>query len=121
MAPAIPMEGLSTMERLISDSVATPRLITVAVGSFAVLALLLAVVGVYGVLSYMVGLRRDEFGIRQALGADGDAIQSLVLRQGLSLAVVAGFPPPGPRGRTRRRRCGRSDGRPRGQGRVATR
>ena len=85
---AIPMERLYTMQEFISDSVATPRLAMMAVGAFALLALLLAAIGVYGVLSYTVGLRRAEFGIRQALGADRDRILGLVLRQGLALAVV---------------------------------
>ncbi len=90
----IPMENLHTMQEFISDSVATPRLAMMAVGSFALLALLLASIGVYGVLSYTVGLRRAEFGIRQALGADRDRILGLVLRQGLrvtALGVVSGL------------------------------
>ncbi len=85
---AIPMQNLHTMQEFISDSVATPRLAMMAVGSFALLALLLASIGVYGVLSYTVGLRRAEFGIRQVLGADRDRILGLVLKQGLVVAAV---------------------------------
>lgn len=84
---AIPVDGLQTMEQAISDSVATPRFAAIAIGSFAALALLLAGVGVYGVLAYTVGMRTGEFGLRQALGADQGEILRLVMRHGL---IVAG-------------------------------
>lgn len=83
---AIPVDGLQTMEQAISDSVATPRFAAIAVGSFAALALLLAAVGVYGVLAYTVGMRTGEFGLRQALGANEAEILRLVMKHGLLVA-----------------------------------
>jgi putative ABC transport system permease protein len=86
MDPAIPMEEIHTMEAYISESVRSPRLAMWAMGGFAGLALVMAGIGIYGVLSYAVGLRAGEFGIRQVLGADRRTILHMVLRQGLSLA-----------------------------------
>ena len=86
MDRAIPMEEVHTMEEYISRSVRTPRLAMWAMTSFAFLALLLACIGVYGVISYTVGLRAGEFGIRQVLGADRSRILRMVLGQGLWLA-----------------------------------
>lgn len=77
-----------TMDEIESDSIAEPRFRAVLVGGFAGLALLLATVGIYGVLSQSVGQRFQEIGIRMALGADRVAILKLVIWQGLKVIVI---------------------------------
>jgi ABC-type antimicrobial peptide transport system permease subunit len=72
----------------IDDTFATPRLYTFLLSIFAGLALLLAAVGLYGVLAFQVGRRRREFGIRIALGAVHGQIMTLVLRRGVTLLLV---------------------------------
>jgi putative ABC transport system permease protein len=76
------------MEETRDSSVARPRLVTTLLGAFAVIALLLAAVGTYGLISYGVGLRRQELGVRIALGARAPEIMTLVLRQALLSAAV---------------------------------
>jgi hypothetical protein len=76
---AIPM--LKSMDEQVSDSVATDRFQTMLLGAFGAAALLLAVLGVYGMLAYSVSLRGQEFGIRIALGSGKSALIGLVLRQ----------------------------------------
>jgi putative ABC transport system permease protein len=85
--PGIAVARLQPMEYLVSASLATDRFTTSLLGGFAVVALILAVVGLYGVVSYSVSTRLREMGVRIALGAQSGAIRNLVLRWSLSLAA----------------------------------
>jgi predicted permease len=82
--PEIPVPPLKTMDKLVSDSVAARRFDLSLVGLFTVTALLLACLGVYGLLSYSVSRRTSEIGIRRALGAGTSVVALQVLRQGMT-------------------------------------
>jgi predicted permease len=86
--PEVPLFGIEPLAQTLSNSAAERRFTTVALGAFAGLALLLAIVGVHGVLSYTVARRSREIGIRMALGADRARVRSLVLGQGATLVGV---------------------------------
>jgi putative ABC transport system permease protein len=86
--PDVPLYDVRSMEDIVSENTASRRLSVVLIGSFAVLALVLAGVGVYGVMAYVVTQRRHEIGIRMALGANQSNILEMVLRQGLRLALL---------------------------------
>jgi len=83
----IPLYRISTAEDYLSLSAAQPRFQTVLITSFAVIALLLAAVGLYAVLSYMVAQRTLEIGLRLALGAQRESVLGLILRRGVALAA----------------------------------
>ncbi|UCC49818.1 MAG: ABC transporter permease, partial [Gemmatimonadota bacterium] len=86
--PDLPIVELSTLDRLISRSVADPRFRTILIGSLATLATVLAVVGVFGVLAYAVAQRTNEIGIRMALGAARNDVVRGVLKRGLALLAT---------------------------------
>lgn len=85
----LPIQRVATVQALYSESVARRRFATVLTGVFAATALLLGMVGMYGVLSYGVIQRRREFGIRIALGARSGQVTGVVVREALMLAAIA--------------------------------
>jgi len=87
--PALAVADLKLLDQIVDTSVATPRFAFVLVGLFAGLAILLAVIGTYGVISYSVSQRSSEFGLRMALGAQRWDVLRLVLTQAVKL-VLAG-------------------------------
>ncbi|HEX4544376.1 MAG TPA: ABC transporter permease, partial [Candidatus Acidoferrum sp.] len=86
--PMLPVSGILSMEDVVSTSIAQPRLIMQFVGGFAGLALLLSAIGIYGVMAYSVTQRKQELGIRVALGAEPRDILRLVVGQGMKLALA---------------------------------
>jgi putative ABC transport system permease protein len=83
--------NVATLDETLAESLATERFTTVLLLVFGGVALILALVGVYGVLAYLVARRRHEIGVRLAIGASSEEIVRMVLRQGMVLALVGMF------------------------------
>jgi putative ABC transport system permease protein len=90
----LPIPEMKTMRQVLYESVSQRRFQTLLLAGFAISALLLAAIGIYGVISNSVNRRRNEIGIRMALGADASRVRAMVLRQGMrpvALGLIAGI------------------------------
>jgi putative ABC transport system permease protein len=86
--PGLPIPDVKPLERVLQASVDPSRFVMLLMSVFAALALTIAAVGIYGILSYTLSRRRREIGIRLALGAEPSTIRRMVMRQGITMAFV---------------------------------
>jgi len=90
MDPTLPVEDLKTMLQQVRENIFLDRMISILSVAFALLATLLAGVGLYGVLAYTVAQRTREIGVRMALGANGAHVRSMILRQVAMMTAIGG-------------------------------
>jgi ABC-type antimicrobial peptide transport system permease subunit len=86
--PSLPLANMKTMDEHVANALARPRFISTLIAVFGALALTLAIVGVYGVMSWSVAQRSQEFAIRLAIGARGRTLAALVVRRAMALAAL---------------------------------
>jgi putative ABC transport system permease protein len=86
--PQVPIENIATMDQIVSNSISRPRLYAVVLGLFAAAAAVLAAIGIYGMLGFLVTQRTREIGIRVALGARREQVVALIISQAVKLATL---------------------------------
>jgi putative ABC transport system permease protein len=85
---SLPISAIKTMDEWVSNGAAQPRLNTLLLATFAVCALIIAAIGIYGVLAYSVNQRTQEIGLRMALGAPAATVLRLIVREGMTVGGI---------------------------------
>src|SRR5207237_10819410 len=88
MVPTVPLTNVQTVDQTMVQSLTAPRIGAELLGTFGLLALILAAIGTYGVMSYSVTQRTQEIGIRLSLGAQARDVRQLILASGLAMVLT---------------------------------